>query len=120
MLRPFLVASSVLLFTNILSAQDTADRVAEQAPTPKREGRLFGIIPNNRTSASLLNYKPLTAGEKFKLATDDALDPGTFVLAAAFAGKGQLKNSEPSFGQGVKGYAHYFVTSYADWAIGDY
>jgi len=120
MLRPCLVAFSVLFFTGLLAAQDAADRVAEQAPAPKHEGRLFGIIPNNRTSASLVNYKPLTAGEKFKLATSDALDAGTFVLAAAFAGEGQLKNSEPSFGQGVKGYAHYFVTSYADWSIGDY
>ena len=28
--------------------------------------RLLGIIPNYRTSPSLQNYKPLTAGEKFK------------------------------------------------------
>jgi hypothetical protein len=65
-------------------------------------------------------YIPLTAKQKFKLANDDALDRGTFLLAAAFAGEGQLTNANRSFGQGVEGYAHYFVTSYADWAIGDY
>lgn len=85
-----------------------------------QDKRLFGIIPNYRTSPSLAHYKPLTAKQKFKLATEDAFDRGTFLLAAGFAGEGQLTNANPSFGQGVKGYAHYFVTSYADWSIGDY
>ncbi len=64
-------------------------------------------------------YVPLSTGQKFKLASQDAFDRGTFVLAAAFAGEGQLTDAHPSFGQGVKGYAHRFITSYADWAIGD-
>ncbi|HLK68631.1 MAG TPA: hypothetical protein VKU19_34605 [Bryobacteraceae bacterium] len=105
-----------------LFAQQSADRtVAQPAPAQEPvEKRLFGIVPNFRTSPSLTNYEPLTPKEKFKLAGEDAFDRGTFILAAAFAGEGQLTNSNPSFGQGVKGYAHYFVTSYADWAIGDY
>ena len=104
-----------------VSAQDSADRVAEASQTPpvQPEKRLFGIIPNNRTSPSLEHYKPLTATQKYKLASEDAFDRGTFLLAAAFAGQGQLTNSNRSFGQGVEGYAHYFATSYADWAIGD-
>jgi len=120
-IRPALfVAIAGLCFK--MAAQDSANRTAEQAPPtpPAKEKRLFGIIPNNRTSPSLVHYEPLSAAEKFKLASDDAFDRGTFVLAAAFAAKGQISNSNPSFGQGVKGYAHYFVTSYADWAIGDY
>src|SRR5579871_5458756 len=105
-----------------LFAQQSADRtVAQPAPAQEPvEKRLFGIVPNFRTSPSLTNYEPLTPKEKFKLAGEDAFDRGTFILAAAFAGEGQLTNSNPSFGQGVGGYAHYFVTSYADWAIGDY
>lgn len=119
-MRALFFALAVMNLTDLLPAQESADRVAEAAKPPEPEKRLFGIIPNNRTSPSLMNYKPLTAGQKFKLASADAFDRGTFLLAAAFAGEGQLKNSDPSFGQGVKGYAHYFVTSYADWAIGDY
>jgi hypothetical protein len=42
------------------------------------------------------------------------------VLAAAFAGEAQLTNANPSFGQGVAGYARYLGTSYADFVIGDY
>jgi hypothetical protein len=82
--------------------------------------RILWVIPNFRTSVMPVPYKPLTAEQKFKIATQDAFDRGTFGLAAAFAGESQLNNSNRSFGQGVGGYAHYFVTAYADFAIGDY
>ena len=108
----------------LAAQQQSADRGATvskntQSTEPEQK-RLFGIIPNYKTSPSLAHYQPLSAGKKFKLATQDCFDRGTFLLAAAFAGEAQLTDANPSFGQGVKGYAHYFVTSYGDWAIGDY
>jgi hypothetical protein len=116
------VVFAIFTVTLACSAQQPPQQSADRAvpAEPQQDKRLFGIIPNYRTSPSLVHYEPLTSKEKFKLANEDALDRGTFVLAAAFAGKDQLTNASPSFGQGVKGYAHYFVTSYADWAIGDY
>lgn len=106
-------------------AQQQANRAAitPATPAPAASGsskRIFWIIPNYRTYPTMANYKPLTVREKFKIATQDSTDPGTFVLAAAFAGLGQLQNSNPSFGQGMEGYGHRFITSYADLAIGDY
>jgi hypothetical protein len=82
--------------------------------------RIFGIIPNYRTAPTLEPYKPVTPKKKFKIATQDSFDRGTLALAALFAGEGQLTNSNPSFDQGVKGYARYFGTAYADFVIGDY
>src|ERR1700722_1037439 len=82
--------------------------------------RIFGIIPNYRTSPSLQNYTPLSSSEKFKIATQDSFDRGTVVLAAVFAGYGQLNNSNRDFGQGGLGYGRYFATAYADFVIGDY
>src|SRR5207302_9990392 len=73
-----------------------------------------------RTSPTLANYQPLRPKEKFKLAMDDSFDRGTVILAAGFAGQGQLTNSNPSFGQGAKGYAHYFATAYTDQAMGNF
>jgi hypothetical protein len=95
---------------------DPQDNTATQ-PEAKR---LFWIIPNFRTSPTLAEYKPLTIAEKFHIAKLDTFDRGTVALAAAFAGEAQLSNSNPSFGQGVKGYAHYWGTAYADFAIGNY
>ncbi len=88
-------------------------------PEPEQK-RIFGIIPNYRTFPSLLHYQPLTTAQKFKIAAQDSFDRGTVVLAAAFAGEGQLTNSNPSFGQGAAGYGRYFGTSYADFVIGDF
>jgi hypothetical protein len=82
--------------------------------------RIFWIIPNNRTSPSLKNYKPLSAKQKFQIARQDSFDRGTVVLAALFAADAQITNQNPAFGQGVKGYARNFGTSYADFVIGNY
>jgi hypothetical protein len=92
----------------------------DSKPPEPKDKRAFWIIPNYRTSPTLTNYDPLTPKEKFKIATDDSLDRGTFVLAAAFAGQGQLTNSYRGFGQGLAGYGRYFGTAYADFVIGDY
>lgn len=91
--------------------------ISSEQPESKR---IFGIIPNYRTSPCLQNYKPLSPREKFKIASQDAFDRGTVVLALAFAGEGQISNSNRAFGQGVAGYARYFGTSYADFVIGDF
>lgn len=81
---------------------------------------MFGIIPNYKTASLSEPFKPISARKKFKLATQDAFDRGTFLLTGASAGVGQLRNENPSFGQGVEGYAKYYGTSFADWAGGDY
>ncbi len=88
--------------------------------TPPESKRLFWIVPNYRTSPTIQNYRPLTAAGKFKIASQDAFDPGTMALAALFAGTSQLSNGNPSFGQGVAGFTRYWGTAYGDFAIGDY
>ncbi len=88
-------------------------------PNSNDDKRLFGIIPNFRTSSSS-TATPLSARQKFKLAANDAFDRGTVILAAVFAGEGQLTHAQPSFGQGAAGYAKYFATSYANWAGADF
>jgi hypothetical protein len=89
-------------------------------PLPAESKRIFGIIPNNRTSPSLKDYKPLSTRQKFEIARQDSFDRGTVILAAAFAGDAQLTNANRSFGQGVQGYARYFGASYGDFVIGNY
>jgi hypothetical protein len=90
------------------------------SPPETESKRLFGIIPNYRTLPTLEHYKPVTPKEKFKIASQDAFDRGTVALSALFAGQSQLTNANPSFGQGVKGYARYLGTAYGDFVIGDY
>jgi hypothetical protein len=89
-------------------------------PLPVESKRILGIIPNNRTWPSLKDYQPLSTREKFEIARQDSFDRGTVILAAAFAADAQLTNANPSFGQGVRGYARYFGASYGDFVIGNY
>jgi hypothetical protein len=82
--------------------------------------RILGLVPNYRTTPSLQNYRPLTPSEKFKLASEDAFDRGTFALAVIFAADAQLTNANRSFGQGAAGFGRYFGASYGDFMIGDF
>ena len=121
------VRSITLIATAILTAlpgfcQSAPNNLqpATAAPVPQQESkRLFGIIPNNRSSPTLVNYKPLTVREKFDIGFHDSFDYGAVLLAAGAAGIGQAGNANPSFGQGAQGYARYFGTSYADVVIGN-
>src|SRR5580658_8039244 len=103
------------------SAQPSVTERSENTSPPEAESkRIFGIIPNYRTSPSLQNYEPLTTREKFKVAADDSWDRGTVAVAVVFAADGQLTNGNRAFGQGVEGFSKYFGASYADWVIGNY
>ncbi len=117
-----LSASLLFLWPGLLLCQQPSDPTAHPPAQDdsKEAKRLFGIVPNYRTSPSLQNYEPLSAKQKFAIASQDAFDRGTVVLAAAFAGESQLTNDNRAFGQGAAGYGRYFGTSYADFVIGDY
>lgn len=89
-------------------------------PFGAKNDRLFEVLPNYTTVESEAKFGPLTRGAKFKLATDSATDPVTFPFIGFVALLGQAQNSEPSYGQGLKGYAKRYGTSYGDAIIGTY
>jgi len=53
------------------------------------------------------------------IAAKDSFDYPVYPLAAAFAALYQLDDQNPSFGQGLKGYARRFGAAYGDQAIGN-
>jgi hypothetical protein len=114
--RIFYVSATIVLTACISPCQE----VSTDQTQVQESKRLLGIVPNSRFSPSLKNYKPLTTGGKFKVASDDAFDRGTVVLAAMFAGESQLSNANRSFGQGGAGFGQYLGAAYGDLVIGDY
>ena len=112
-------ASIEIVSAENVSANATGSASVAPQPLPQESKRIFGIIPNNRTSPSLKDYRPLSPKEKFEIARQDSFDRGTLVLAAAFAGYDQLTNANRPFGQGLPGYGRYFGASYADFVIGN-
>ena len=96
------------------------DAPATNTAPPSESKRLLGIVPNYRSSPSLQNYHPLSPGEKFKIASEDAFDRGTVILAGIFGAEAQATNANRSFGQGAAGFGRYFGASYGDLVVGDY
>jgi len=92
----------------------------ESSDASEHESRhILGSIPNYRTFPSLYNYEPLTSREKFKIASEDSLDRGTFALGALFGGLGQVTDGNKAFGQGA-GFGRYFGAAYGDLLTGNY
>jgi hypothetical protein len=110
------ICAAVLLAAGMAAGQV----VSSDQPEESESKRILGIVPNYRTSPTRDNFQPLTAAQKFKVASDDAFDRGTLALAGIFAGVSQLDNSNRSFGQGAAGYERYFGTAYGDLFIGNY
>jgi hypothetical protein len=59
------------------NSSHTSDDDAPKSPNK----RIFGIIPNNRTS-DMKEPKALTPRDKFSLAAEDTFDWGAYMLAA--------------------------------------
>ncbi len=99
-------------------AQNT-DAPADPIGAGKVDKRVFGVIPNNRTTSGNVPFEPITAGYKITIALKDSFDWPSYLTGSVFAGLYQLSNANPSFGQGVKGYFHRFATSSGDQIIGN-
>jgi hypothetical protein len=95
---------------------------AQQGPPaegPSEDKRVFGVIPNNRTTEASIPFAPITAKRKMTIAYKDSFDWPVYPTAAAFALLYQLEDQNPSFGQGMAGYAKRFAASYGDQMIGN-
>jgi len=82
--------------------------------------RAFGVLPNYRTADGSLPFSPITTKQKFTIATKDTVDGPSYAIAAFFSGISQLNNSNPSFGQGMKGYARRYGSAITDQAVGNF
>jgi len=117
--RGVIVCVAVAFSTACIARLEGQANPPPSAPEPATK-HIFGVFPNYNTSPSLSPYVPITSKEKFKIASEDALDPGGIVVAAAAGGVAQLLNSNPFFGQEVSGYGRYFAAAYGNHVIGDF
>jgi hypothetical protein len=106
-----------LCWLAILSAAALNVRAQENTQPATEDKRILGIFTNHRTTNDSEELSKLTAGGKFAIAWADATDRAIFAQTALLSGIGQASDSNPSFGQGLEGYAKRFGTTYADFAI---
>jgi hypothetical protein len=95
----------------------TTTAETQQAPQKTSNDRLFYFLPNFLTLEESDNVAPLTWKEKYAVTARGVIDPSEFVLVGFVALIGQATNDNPSYGQGMEGYAKRYGTAYADNAI---
>lgn len=102
----------------ILPAPNPPD--AANSPQPeKQDKRVFGVFPNYRTTDGNVPFQPITSSQKLAIGLKDSFDWPVYPVSGAFALLYQLENQNPSFGQGMKGYARRFGTALGDQVIGN-
>lgn len=82
--------------------------------------RIFEVMPNYGTVGKSKDLPPMTAGQKYRLATAQVTDYFAFPFNAALAGIDQAKNSPESWGQGWGAYGKRFGATFADNSIGTF
>jgi hypothetical protein len=97
----------------------TQTEVAEEQMKIEEHQRVLGIVPNFYVSY-IPNAAPLTARQKFHLASRTVIDPFTFVVVAGAAGIEQWQGHFAGYGPGAEGYAKRFGAGYADTVAGTY
>jgi hypothetical protein len=107
------IALRVAIATTNVDVVFTQYDVAEEQVKIQEGQRVLGIFPNFYVSYTW-NAAPLTAGQKFKLALRNEIDPGTFVGTAFQSGVEQWQDDYHDYGQGAKGYFTRFGASFGD------
>ena len=102
------------------NAQKPAVTGENQQGTNPANDRILWTLPNYLTVENADHVAPLTIKQKFKITAKDCFDPVEFPFTAILAGIGQAQNSEPSYGQGLKGYGKRFALSFADNTLGNF
>lgn len=100
------------------STSTSSTSTEEQGQNTVNKDRIFGVLPNYATVETEHQFGPLTVKDKFKLSQDSMLDPVTFPFIGLEALIGQAQNSDPEYGQGMKGYGARYGTAYGDALIG--
>jgi hypothetical protein len=94
----------------------TAGAVPE--PITLKNDRLFYVMANYTTVEHTDEFAPLSAKTKFKLSAKTMSDPVTVSFIGAMALMGQAQDSDPTYQQGLQGYAKRYATAFADTGIG--
>jgi hypothetical protein len=118
-MRAFIRILLVVLGSGIGLAQTQSSDAPNPPVQPAEDKRIFGVLPNNRTTEESIPFHSISTRQKFHIAVMDSFDWPVIPTAAAFAGLYQIENQNPSFGQGLKGYAQRFATAYGDQMIGN-
>jgi hypothetical protein len=96
-----------------VTVYSSTEQIAAQEVRLEEQQRIMGFIPNFYVVYDSKNAVPLTTKLKFQMALRVAIDPVSFVGAAALAGMDQ-GGHELNYPMGAKGFGERLGASYAD------
>jgi hypothetical protein len=103
----------------VLPATKDATPNSQQAQQQQEDKRVFGVFPNYRTAEGSQPFAPITSAQKIQIGLKDSFDWPVYLTGGAFAALYQIENQNPSFGQGMKGYARRYGTALCDQVTGN-
>jgi hypothetical protein len=112
------VALAVATPSMVVTVRPTEFIAAEQIRAEEKQ-RLVGFFPNFYTSY-IYDAAPLTAKQKFSLATRGTFDPVAMLGVAVAAGIEQSTNAYAGYGQGAAGYSKRFAAKFVDGRSSDF
>jgi hypothetical protein len=95
---------------------DNKDPAIQEQKSPQND-RLFWVVPNYLTVENAKNIPPIKTGQKFKLVALGAFDPFEYPYVGMLAAIDQAENTDPSYKQGLKGYAKRYGLAFADTTV---
>jgi hypothetical protein len=93
--------------------------IAQEQLAQEEQQRVFALIPNFYVVYDA-HPAPLTAKQKYSLATKLTFDYSSFVITGIIAGVEQSDNTFSGYGQGAAGYGKRYAAAYGDFMIGNY
>lgn len=91
----------------------TEDELATEQVHEQEKQRVLGIIPNFYTSY-IWDAAPMRSKQKLQLITRSVVDPFIFVTTGIRAGIGQLRNTDPGYGDDAAGFGRRYGAAYGD------
>src|SRR5271157_569462 len=93
---------------DVLPAQEPEEPSAPAVVPAERppDKHMFGVLPNYRTADPTQSFHALTPSQKFAIALHDSFDPPGYFIAGWYTMIYHVENTNPEFGQGIKGYFH--------------
>ncbi len=91
-----------------------------QSSEERQTTRIMWVVPNFAAVSAGKQMPPLSAHDKFVLASHDCLDYTGFTWTAILAAQTYALNSDPELGRGGVAYLRYFWRTFADGVSGSY
>lgn len=116
-LPPFALTIATVNFS--VDAVVPLEELQQEQLHAEEQQRLLDIFPNFFVSYRW-SAPPLTAGQKFRLATKNASDPGNLLLVGTVAAVQQAQDAFPGYSQGWKGYGRRYGADLGNLVVGTY